>query len=197
MSCDQWAVDRTLQTKWKESPLTDPVRFRPPGQGHCSTKSALSLSNTPRGLLHGPCSPQQHQATKSTSSVCSHLKKVNNVHHAQTLNCGKCLNDLTGLHLAITLFPTFQLCLISNLKNHIECLDFKITSSFCATSAFYRFIHFNGSLLLFAFKLYFLKTSAITNALSKSCKTVGPSHWNPSPKFHLSFGFTGHLCCET
>lgn len=108
MSCDQWAVDRTLQTKWKESPLTDLVRFRPPGPGHCSTKSALSLSGTPKGLLHRPCSPQQHQATKSTSTVCAQLKKVNNILHIQTLNCGKCLNDLTGLHLAITFFLHFN-----------------------------------------------------------------------------------------
>lgn len=138
--------------------MTDPVRFRPPGQGHCSTKSSLSMSDTPRGLLHGPCSPQQHQATKSTSSVCTHLKKVNNVHRAQTLNCGKCLNDLTGLHLAITLPPpppfTFQLCLISHLKNHIECLDFIIRYHLVSVLLlpFYRFIYFNGTLLSFALK---------------------------------------------
>lgn len=69
MSCDQWAVDRTLQSEWKESPWTDPVRFWPPGQGHCSTKCTLSLSATPKGPLHGPCSPQQHQATESISSL--------------------------------------------------------------------------------------------------------------------------------
>lgn len=49
-----------------------PARFRPPGQGLGRTKSALSLSGFPRGRLHGPCSPRQHPASNSTSSVCSH-----------------------------------------------------------------------------------------------------------------------------
>lgn len=132
MSCDQWAVDRTLQTKWKESPQTDPVGFRPPGQGHHSTKSTLSLSATPRGLLHGPCSPQQHQATKSTSPICI-WEKVNNTHSIQTFNCGKWLNgkkDLTGLHQAIispfffynsTLFKfTFKSYCVSWLRSIIR-----------------------------------------------------------------------------
>lgn len=62
MSCDQWAVDRTLLTWWKASPLTIPAPRRPPGQGRPCTKSALYLSGTPQGLLHGPRSPWQHQA---------------------------------------------------------------------------------------------------------------------------------------
>lgn len=73
MSCDQWAVDRTLLTWWKQSPLTVLARFRPPGQGRRSTKSALSLSGAPRVIQHGPCSPQQHHATNSTSSVRTQL----------------------------------------------------------------------------------------------------------------------------
>lgn len=109
----RWAVINELLTE----------HFRPSGKrvprqtrsasGHrgrgTAVQSALCLCQPPpKGLLYGPCSPQQHHATKSISSVCTQLgKNINNVHDIHSFNCGKWLNDLTWIYLAFTFFYIF------------------------------------------------------------------------------------------
>lgn len=60
------------------------------------------------------------------------------------------------------------LCVFTSVYHH------KMICTLCATSIFYCIIYFNEMLLVFEFRLYFLKTSAITNALSKSLKQLDP-----------------------
>lgn len=94
MSCRQ----NTSDLVESESP-DGPGPFQATGAGAPCTKSALSLSGFPRGILHRPRSPRQHPATNSTSSVCTQKS------HDNIINLPQCFNML----IIISNYPTIHL----------------------------------------------------------------------------------------